>query len=93
MKSIAKFKSTRLKAIPIDFGTCIKSRAVKVVTGPVEFTADNNMLLSSVDKIFRNGGLVLNVLTLLNDEISQGASARLMSRESCLRITSPLLLP
>ena len=61
MKFIARFESTQLLAIPIDFGTCIISRTVKVVTGPVECTADNSTSLSSVDKLFQNGGLDLNV--------------------------------
>ena len=52
MKFIAEFKSTQLLAIPIDFGTCIKSLAVKVVTEPVVCTADSTTF-SSVDNYFR----------------------------------------
>ena len=53
MKLIAEFKSTQLLAIPIDFGTCIISRTVKVVTGPVECTADNSTTFSPVDNCCR----------------------------------------
>ena len=93
MKFIARFESTQLLAIPIDFGTCIKSRTVKVVTGPAECTADNSTSLSSVDKLFQNGGLDLNVLTFWNVAISQRASARLNSRKSCLEVQVPYFYP